>query len=72
MATTAGLWIGDSGGTASRIDWGEFFNALGSFGDDLRESRARTSDRVTAYMQNDVAKNQLEQLIRDDVLPATQ
>jgi len=26
----------------------------------------------TAYMQNDVAKNQLEQLIRDYVLPAAQ
>jgi len=49
-----------------------FFNALGSFGQMIYVSRERGLVIVfTAYMQNDVAKNNLEQLIRDYVLPAT-
>jgi len=50
-----------------------FFNALGSFGQMIYVNRERALVIVfTAYMQNDVAKNNLEQLIRDYVLPATQ
>ena len=50
-----------------------FFNALGSFGQMIYVSRERGLVIVfTAYMQNDVAKNNLERLIRDYVLPATQ
>ncbi|RYZ03355.1 MAG: class C beta-lactamase-related serine hydrolase [Myxococcales bacterium] len=49
-----------------------FFNALGSFGQMIYVSRERGLVVVfTAYMQNDVAKNNLERLIRDYVLPAT-
>jgi beta-lactamase family protein len=50
-----------------------FFNALGSFGQMIYVSRERGLVLVfTAYMQNEVAKNNLEQLIRDYVLPASQ
>jgi CubicO group peptidase (beta-lactamase class C family) len=50
-----------------------FFNALGSFGQMIYVNRERGLVIVfTAYMQNDVAKNNLERLIRDYVLPATQ
>jgi CubicO group peptidase (beta-lactamase class C family) len=50
-----------------------FFNALGSFGQMIYVSRERGLVIVfTAYMQNDVAKNHLEQLIRDYVLPASE
>lgn len=50
-----------------------FFNALGSFGQMIYVSRERGLVIVfTAYMQNDVAKNNLERLISDYVLPATQ
>ena len=50
-----------------------FFNALGSFGQMIYVSRERGLVIVfTAYMQNDVAKNNLERLIRDYVLPATE
>ena len=49
-----------------------FFNALGSFGQMIYVSRERGLVIVfTAYMPNDVAKNDLERLIRDYVLPAT-
>ena len=49
-----------------------FFNALGSFGQMIYVNRERGLVIVfTAYMQNDVAKNNLEQLVRDYVLPAT-
>jgi CubicO group peptidase (beta-lactamase class C family) len=49
-----------------------FFNALGSFGQMIYVSRERGLVIVfTAYMQNDVAKNNLEQLVRDYVVPAT-
>jgi Beta-lactamase len=49
-----------------------FFNALGSFGQMIYVNRERGLVIVfTAYMQNDVAKNNLERLIRDYVLPAT-
>ena len=48
-----------------------FFNALGSFGQMIYVSRERGLVVVfTAYMQNDVAKNNLERLLRDYVLPA--
>ena len=48
-----------------------FFNALGSFGQMIYVNRQRGLVIVfTAYMQNEVAKNNLEQLIRDYVLPA--
>jgi CubicO group peptidase (beta-lactamase class C family) len=50
-----------------------FFNALGSFGQMIYVNRERGLVIVfTAYMQNDVAKNNLERLIRDYVVPATQ
>ena len=50
-----------------------FFNALGSFGQMIYVNRERGLVIVfTAYMQNDVAKNNLERLVRDYVLPATQ
>jgi CubicO group peptidase (beta-lactamase class C family) len=49
-----------------------FFNALGSFGQMIYVSRTRGLVIVfTAYMQNDVAKTNLERLVRDYVLPAT-
>ncbi len=50
-----------------------FFNALGLFGQMIYVNRERGLVIVfTAYMQNDVAKNNLERLVRDYVLPATQ
>jgi CubicO group peptidase (beta-lactamase class C family) len=49
-----------------------FFNALGSFGQMIYVSRNRGLVVVfTAYMDNQVAKTNLERLIRDYVLPAT-
>ncbi|MDF3069013.1 MAG: hypothetical protein K0R38_4614 [Polyangiaceae bacterium] len=49
-----------------------FFNALGSFGQMIYVSRNRGLVVVfTANMENDVAKTNLERLIRDYVLPAT-
>lgn len=50
-----------------------FFNALGSFGQMIYVNRERELVVVfTAYLQNDIAKNNLERLIRDYVLPATE
>jgi CubicO group peptidase (beta-lactamase class C family) len=49
-----------------------FFNALGLFGQMIYVSRERGLVIVfTAYMQNEVAKNNLERLVRDYVLPAS-
>jgi CubicO group peptidase (beta-lactamase class C family) len=48
-----------------------FFNALGSFGQMIYVSRTRSLVVVfTAYMENDVAKTNLERLVRDYVVPA--
>ena len=68
---------GDEDGQYGNLWWVPnlpgFFNALGSFGQMIYVSRQRGLVIVfTAYMQNDVAKNQLEQLIHDYVLPASE
>ena len=79
-------WTDESTAPRCRTAWGGqyaylwwvpdlpgFFNALGSFGQMIYVSRERGLVIVfTAYMQNDVAKNNLERLIRDYVLPAAQ
>jgi len=67
------LWGGRYGYLWWVPDLPGFFNALGSFGQMIYVSRERGLVIVfTAYMQNDVAKNNLERLVRDYVLPATQ
>ncbi|HKO46684.1 MAG TPA: serine hydrolase domain-containing protein [Polyangiaceae bacterium] len=79
-------WTDESTAPRCRAAWGGqygylwwipnlngFFNALGSFGQVIYVSRERGLVIVfTAYMPNDVAKDNLEQLIADYVLPATQ
>ncbi|MEI9952092.1 MAG: serine hydrolase [Pseudomonadota bacterium] len=66
------LWGGQYGYLWWIPNLNGFFNALGSFGQMIYVSRERGLVVVfTAYLQNDVAKNNLEQLIRDYVLPAT-
>ena len=67
------LWGGRYGYLWWVPDLPGFFNALGSFGQMIYVSRERGLVIVfTAYMQNDVATNNLERLVRDYVLPATQ
>ena len=73
MPRCATLWGGQYGYLWWVPGLPGFFNALGSFGQMIYVNRAQGLVIVfTAYMQNDVAKNNLERLVRDYVLPATQ